>query len=111
MGKQLKHEIGQRVKAARLQKGLTQAALGELIDKAFETISNIDRGKTAPNFSTLSDIADALGVPMRDFFADDGQVLSDRRHELMLKLNTMVAQMDDHQLQLFIKLGQALDGE
>jgi transcriptional regulator with XRE-family HTH domain len=108
MSEKLKHEIGQRVKAIRLQKGLTQAALGEAIDKAFETISNIERGKTAPNFSTLSDIADALGVPMREFFADDGQVLSDRRNELILKLNTVVAQMDDDQLQLLVKLGNAL---
>ena len=109
MSKQLKQEIGQRVKSARLQRGLTQAELGEAIDKAFETISNIERGKTAPNFSTLSDIADALGVPMREFFAEDGQVLSDRRQELIFQLNTMVGGLDDTKLELLVKLGAVLD--
>jgi transcriptional regulator with XRE-family HTH domain len=111
MSEQLKHDIGQRVKAARLQRGLTQAALGEAIDKAFETISNIERGKTAPNFSTLSDIADALGVPMREFFGGDGQVLSGRRQELIFEMNAMVGQMDDRTLQLLLKLGKVLGEE
>jgi len=35
MSKQLKQNIGLRVKAARTQKGLTQAQLAGAIDKAF----------------------------------------------------------------------------
>jgi transcriptional regulator with XRE-family HTH domain len=42
------------LKAVRQQQGMTQAALAEAIDKSFETISNIERGKTAPGFATLS---------------------------------------------------------
>ena len=108
MSKQLKQNIGLRVKAARQQKGLTQAQLAEAIDKAFETISYIERGKTAPNFSTLHDIANVLGLPMREFFDVDEAELSDARQRLLMQLNTMVSQMDDRQLNLLLKLGQVL---
>ncbi|MCT4553643.1 MAG: helix-turn-helix transcriptional regulator [Pelagimonas sp.] len=108
MSKQLKQNIGLRVKAARQQKGLTQAQLAEAIDKAFETISNIERGKTAPNFSTLYDIAIALGLPMREFFDVDEENLTDARQRLLMQLNTMIAQMDDRQLNLLLKLGKVL---
>ena len=64
----LKQEIGSRVKAARKMRGMTQAALAEAIDMSFETVSNLERGKTAPNFNTLSDIATALGVELKFFF-------------------------------------------
>ena len=108
MSDQLKRNIGLRVKAARTQKGLTQPQLAEAIDKAFETISNIERGKTAPNFSTLHDIANVLGLPMREFFELDHEDISDARQRLLMQLNTMIAQMDDRQLNLLLKLGQVL---
>jgi transcriptional regulator with XRE-family HTH domain len=108
MSKQLKQNIGLRVKAARQQKGLTQAQLAEAIDKACETISNIERGKTAPNFSTLYDIANVLGLPMGEFFELDHEEISDARQKLLMQLNTLVSQMDDRQLNLLLKLGQVL---
>lgn len=108
MNDQVKRKIGLRVKTARTQQGLTQAQLAEAIDKAFETISNIERGKTAPNFSTLADIADVLGLPMRDFFELEDSDLSDDRQRLLMRVNTLVSQLDDRQLNLLIKLGQVL---
>ena len=108
MSKQLKQNIGLRVKAARQQRGLTQAQLAEAIDKAFETISNIERGKTAPNFSTLYDISNVLGLPMREFFEFEDLDISDARQRLLMQLNTMIAQMDDRQLNLLLKVGRVL---
>ena len=108
MSTQLKHKIGLRVKAARTQKGLTQAQLAEAIDKAFETISNIERGKTAPSFLTLADIADVLGLPMREFFDVEDIDVSDARQRLLMQVNTLVSQLDDRQLGLLVKLGNVL---
>ncbi|MEP4151200.1 MAG: helix-turn-helix transcriptional regulator [Lentilitoribacter sp.] len=108
MSDQLKRNIGLRVKAARTQKGLTQPQLAEAIDKAFETISNIERGKTAPNFATLADIANVLGLPMREFFDVEDVDVSDARQRLLMSINTLVSQMDDRQLSLLLKLGQVL---
>ena len=111
MNKQLKQNLGFRVKTARLQKGMTQAQLAEAIDKAFETISNIERGKTAPNFSTLADISATLGVPMRDFFDIDEAALTDARQKQIVQLNTLASHMDERTLGLLLKLGQVLQEE
>ncbi|MEP0941988.1 MAG: helix-turn-helix transcriptional regulator [Rhizobiaceae bacterium] len=113
MAQNLKQNIGSRVKLARKQKGMTQAELAAAIDKAFETVSNIERGKTAPNFLTLWDISLVVGVPMRDFFdmeqeGTDGTLVSAKRQELLLKMHHTVEQLDDNALALWVKLGQTL---
>lgn len=105
----LKQKIGLRVKAARMQKGMTQPQLAEVINKAFETVSNIERGKTAPNFQTLLDISVALGVPMRDFF--DGVENSEpenKRQELVIQSQVLAGQMNEQTLALWQKLGEVL---
>ena len=81
------------------------------MSKAFETISNIERGKTAPNFSTLYDIANVLGLPMREFLELDHEDVSDARQRLLIQFNTMISQMDDRQLNLLLKLGKVLQEE
>jgi hypothetical protein len=50
---------------------------------------------------------------MREFFELDETDVSDARQRLLMQLNTMIAQMDDRQLNLLLKLGQVLqeDGE
>lgn len=108
MSDQLKQNIGLRVKTLRHQHGLTQAQLAEAIDKAFETISNLERGKTAPNFSTLQDIADVFKVPMREFFEGMDEELSSERQQLFTRLNVLAGSMDDQTLELFLKLGEVL---
>ena len=111
MRDQVKRNIGLRVKAARQQRGLTQAQLADEIDKAFETISNIERGKTAPNFLTLADIADVLQLNLKDFFDGDEVGVSDLRRQSLTQLNALVGQMDDTTLALFLKLGTVLKVE
>lgn len=108
MSDQLKRNIGHRVKTLRHQHGLTQAQLAEAIDKAFETISNLERGKTAPNFSTLADIAEVFKVPMREFFEGMDEELSSERQQLITQLNVLAGSMDDQMLELFLKLGEVL---
>ncbi|MEO9458799.1 MAG: helix-turn-helix transcriptional regulator [Lentilitoribacter sp.] len=104
----MKQNIGYRVKTLRHQHGLTQAQLAEAIDKAFETISNLERGKTAPNFSTLADIAEVFKVPMRVFFEGLDEDLSGERQQLLTQLNLLAGQLDDQTLELFLKLGNVL---
>ncbi len=111
---QLKKRIGARVKEARLNKKLTQAELAEAIDKAFETISNIERGKTYPNFQTLWDISQVVGVPLRDFFDADvsaGGEGAGERQSMLLKLHHVAGSLDDNDLSLWIKLGEAILSE
>jgi transcriptional regulator with XRE-family HTH domain len=66
MKNDLKKLIGNRVREARKNKGLTQEDLAALIDKTVETISNIERGVKLPGLATLEDIRKALGVKLSD---------------------------------------------
>lgn len=75
---------------------------------AFETISNLERGKTAPNFSSLADIAEVFKVPIRVFFESMDEELSSDRQPLLTRLNLLAGQIDDQTLDLFLKLGEVL---
>lgn len=56
--------FGDRVRAGRTEKGITQEKLGELIQKSTEHISYLERGERSPSFEVILDIAQALDVPV-----------------------------------------------
>ena len=104
----LKQEIGSRVKAARKMRGMTQAALAEAIDMSFETVSNLERGKTAPNFNTLSDLATALDVELKFFFDYEPNNTSKLRSRLISELSATTLEVDDDKLALIVDLAKVV---
>lgn len=56
--------IGERIKMARKQKGLTQAELGLAVGVQEITIRKYELGKRQPRIEKLQDIADVLGVSL-----------------------------------------------
>ena len=54
--------IGQRIKIARIKKGVTQEAVADIIDVTPSHMSNIETGKTKVSLPTLIAIANALSV-------------------------------------------------
>lgn len=56
------HAVGQRIKAAREVKGLTQEKLAALVDLSPTHISVIERGLKIPNLDSFVAIANALDV-------------------------------------------------
>lgn len=61
--------IGQYIRARRLEMKLSQAALGHKIGKSSQVISNWERGFTkSVSVEELAKIADALQVDIRYFF-------------------------------------------
>ena len=54
--------MGARFKQARLQKGLTQEALGELCDCGTTYVSDIERGAKFPSMSLFIRMVNALDV-------------------------------------------------
>lgn len=71
--------------------GLTQSELAEKLDKSLQTISGIERGKTAPSFDTLSDLAVVLGVPVRDLFGVGDFSAEAGRNDPLVRLINRVA--------------------
>jgi transcriptional regulator with XRE-family HTH domain len=62
-------EIGQRVRALRVQRGLSQSELGQLISVTFQQVQKYEKGANRISAGRLQRIAEVLGVPVAYFFA------------------------------------------
>ena len=59
--------LGRRVRAMRLEAGLTPAALAEKVGVSQEVIANLEAGKIEPQTDLIQHIAGVLGRRLRDF--------------------------------------------
>jgi transcriptional regulator with XRE-family HTH domain len=67
--------IGQRVRAARLEAGLTQEDLAVRAGVRLAVVGRLERGVVNdPHASTLTAIASALGVPVADLLEDQPEL-------------------------------------
>lgn len=62
--------IGEQLRQARQQRGLSLTALSEQTDVSVGAISNIERGASSPSIRTLLSITNALGISLGDLFSD-----------------------------------------
>lgn len=62
------YDIGAKIKALRLQKGLTQEELGERTDLSKGYISQLERDLASPSIETFFHILEVLGCKPSDFF-------------------------------------------
>lgn len=64
--------VGQRVRAYRLSRRMSQSALGEKVGVTFQQIQKYERGANRIGGSRLKKIATILGVNVAAFFGEDG---------------------------------------
>lgn len=96
-----RRRLGFRVRALRHQRGLTQEALAELIDRSVDAVSSWERGKNLPDLDTLERTAKALDVSLREFFdfPDDART-SPLRAALIATVIDAVRALPDPDLQV-----------
>lgn len=63
--------FGQRLRHFRKERGLTLAALGELIDRPAPFLSMVENGKREPKLGLMNSLASALDVPVADLLSPD----------------------------------------
>lgn len=70
--------IGQRLRSARMSKGISQKQLGILsgIDEfsASPRINQYERGKHTPDFTTAKRLAETLSVPVTYLYAENDEL-------------------------------------
>ncbi|MEW9533646.1 helix-turn-helix transcriptional regulator [Microbispora sp. NPDC049125] len=66
---ELRRQFGIRLREVREGRCLTQERLGELAEVDRKTINRIENGMYSPRLDNIFQIADALGVSVRDLFA------------------------------------------
>jgi len=86
--------IGEKIKAKRLEKGLTQKRLGELSGIAEPTIRRYESGKLNPKLDTIKKIAEGLGITPTDLMGPewfDLQAGADKLSELKKDVSMLQA--------------------
>ncbi len=66
--RKLRNQIGRKVKALRLERGLSQEKLSECVDMSREHISCIERGKNLASTETLYYLAKFFEIDIKEFF-------------------------------------------
>lgn len=63
-------QIGSRIKSLRIDRGLTLAQVSDQTSFSCSYLSKLENSQSAPPVSTLSSIAEALGVHIADIFSE-----------------------------------------
>ena len=63
-------DVGGRLRQLREERNLSMRSLATASGLSANALSMIERGKTSPSVSTLYKLADAMGVPITAFFAE-----------------------------------------
>jgi transcriptional regulator with XRE-family HTH domain len=70
MTENIRRRVGARIRAARVQQGLTAAEVGECIGVSYGQIWKYEVGKSTPSVGTLTEFARVLNVPVA-FFVEE----------------------------------------
>lgn len=80
---------GQKIKAARLKAGMTQAELAKKLGVAYQNIGQFERDVRKPKIDTLERIAAALGVFPTELLSDRDQgFLNDIFSDLVYRITS-----------------------
>lgn len=89
-----KQTIGIRIKAARNAHKFSQPVLAEKVGRSKDTISNLERGITAPTLETLERISTVLNIPLSEFFKERGGTgINKKRLELEVEIHELLKQL------------------
>ena len=77
----VRHEVGERIRSAREQLGMSQAKLANLLSRRQAYISELETGKTEPNATMLVLLAMFLRKPVAYFFPEGYRDFSEEQTE------------------------------
>jgi transcriptional regulator with XRE-family HTH domain len=100
--KDMKRNIGLRIKHLRTVRSLTQANLAEAVGVSTEAISNMERGVNYPSFENLVKISEILRCALVDIF--DGVEKPYNRATVEGKILAAVKSLPNDKLDLAMKL-------
>jgi transcriptional regulator with XRE-family HTH domain len=84
-------DVGRRVRALRLEKGMSQTDLGAELGITFQQIQKYEKGTNRIGAGRLQRIAEVLDVPVSVFFADGSSAPARGRDSLFELVDTGAA--------------------
>ncbi len=103
-----KTRLGLRLKAIRKEKKLTQDELAARMGRSVDALSNLERGKSLPNFTTIELLCQALNIPLKNLFDFEEASLPRRKAQLLEELQSIARGLSDADLELAIEQIRAL---
>ena len=98
--------FGQRLRALRLELGLSQATLAERANVTPEYISRIERGAVGPSMEVIAKLAHALGVPPQALFAFD--VTPRVKDRVLSRMADLLREGSSEERHLILKLSETV---
>lgn len=98
--------MGERIKAARIQKKLTLEKLSEKIGISRNFLWEIEAGRKAPAIQTLYSIGKELGISIDYLFclSPKAQILDNEEIEMSDKINHIIKNLDLHERHMLYAL-------
>lgn len=93
-----KYLIGNRIRDAREEKGMTQQQLAEKVGLTVVAISNIETGGRNPSFKNIAEICHTLGMSL-DYLASPDR--SDKSKSYIDEINVKLSSLDELDLEYF----------
>lgn len=104
-------KIGTTIRAYRLQKGLSQGDIEKKTGLLRCYLSRVENGHTVPSLETLSKIAEALDLPISQFFAEDSlgrqfntQKLSDDELRFLTQIRRYSSNLNESDRKLLLAM-------
>jgi transcriptional regulator with XRE-family HTH domain len=105
-------KLGQRIRAIREERGLTQQAVARSAGIATDMVSRLENGHyTSPGLRTLLRIAEGMGVSLGALLPDaPGAPSTAPESALKLRLNTMAHRAEPTELELLVDIAAVIVG-
>lgn len=99
----MKHSLSERIRLQRLQRGLSQENMADLLGLSTTAYGDIERGKTDLTLSRLSQIAQVLNVSPVTLMTDEAisaQVVDNQPNVIVHELETLRLTVEKQQVEL-----------
>jgi transcriptional regulator with XRE-family HTH domain len=108
-------QIGERIRRARLARGLSQGDLENRTGLLRCYLSRVENGHTEPSLQTLARLAAALEMPLVGFFepleedaADTAAQLGSAELQFLTQMRAVASTLSERERQQVIKLAQEM---
>ena len=101
--------LGKILKELRKLRGLTQEDLAMQTGRSVDAVSQWERGVNWPNFDTIERLAKALDVPVKAFFDNKDETLTDRKR-LEMEASLIISKLSESDLRVAIDQLRAFSG-
>jgi transcriptional regulator with XRE-family HTH domain len=103
--------IGETIRNFRLQKGMSQGDIEKRTGLLRCYLSRVENGHTVPSLDTLAKIAQALDIPLAQFFAEDSlgremntQKLTDDELRFLTQIRRYATNLNDSDRKLLLAM-------